>query len=380
MISPKDFVTYLESKNFHFYTGVPCSYFKSVIEFIKDWNRSSYYIAPNEGSALALASGASLSGNPAVVMIQNSGLGNLINPLTSLSMIYELPVLIFVTGRAYGISDEPQHEIMGRTMGKLLDAIGILHWDLPTEGNAFQGILDTGIQEAKKRNVPVVFFVAKGTFGPYASCESQPKSEYSMKRIDAIKEIAQSLCERDLVFSTTGKISRELFSVYDRKNNFYMQGSMGHIGSLALGAALSHPDRSVIVLDGDGAFLMHLGAVSTIGHYQPEHFYHLVLDNEAYETTGNQDTTSSTVDFEMIAKACGYRMTRKVAEVSELRNTLRDFFTQKGPALLHIKVNRIETKDIPRITTRYSAPQISRSFHESVRPTHSAQVGGTLDE
>lgn len=362
MISPDQFITHLEEKGYHFYTGVPCSYFDSVIRTLQSRGKSSYFIAPNEGSALALASGAFLGGQLPVLMIQNSGLGNLINPLTSLSMIYQIPVLIFVSGRAYGIPDEPQHEIIGRTMGKLLDSIGILHWDLPTEEGNLAGSLDQGIGAANQNKSPVVFFVRKNTFTPWPQKTNASQPNYPMTRIDAIRTICEFISKDDLVLSTTGKISRELFLVGDRSGNFYMQGSMGHVSSVALGAALSQPHRRVIVLDGDGAFMMHMGAAPMVGHYKPQKLIHIVLDNESYETTGDQDTISSNVDFEGIAKASGYLEAHNVTEPDQLRQALPKLFKRQGPILLRIKINRTETKSVPRITTKYSAPQIAETF------------------
>jgi len=367
VISPKVFVEYLASKAFRFYTGVPCSYFKNVIRYIEDQHDLSYVMAPNEGSALGLASGAYLGGQPAVVMIQNSGLGNLINPLTSLNAIYQVPVLIFVSGRAYGIADEPQHEIMGKKMTQLLEALDCPYWELPQEENALAGALDKGIEQMMTRKKPVVFLVRQGTFGAYAAAPAS--SAYPMKRIDALAVIRECLGEEDLIFATTGKPSREFFAIGDRPGNFYMQGSMGHIGALALGTALARPDRRIVVVDGDGAFLMHMGIVSSIGHYGPKNLVHLVVDNESYETTGDQNTTSVSTDFEAIAKACGYRAAVCFKEQTSLRQSLPHWLRQDGPVLVRIKVNRQETKDIPRITTRYTAAQIAESFKNFVEKT-----------
>jgi phosphonopyruvate decarboxylase len=302
------------------------------------------------------------------VLIQNSGLGNLINPLTSLNLVYRIPALLFVSGRAYGIPDEPQHEVIGKKMASLLDTLEIPHWDLPSDPQAFQGALDQGIEKMRREKKPVVFFVRRGTFGPYTSQrKGQSSSPYPMKRIEALSIIRESLAEEDLVFITTGKPSRELFAIGDRPGNFYMQGSMGHVASLALGTALVQPHRRVVVIDGDGAFAMHMGAVSTIGHYRPGNLIHLLLDNESYETTGDQDTTSATTDFEGVAKACGYRCLQRVTQAEELRRVLQEFLKREGPALLRIKLNREETRDIPRITTRYQAWEIAESFRQAVQ-------------
>lgn len=365
MIPPKAFLDYLDKKGFRFFTGVPCSYFKSVIHYIEDHDHLSYVIAPNEGSALAIASGAALGGKSAAVMIQNSGLGNMVNPLTSLNAIYHIPVMIFISGRAYGIPDEPQHKIMGSKMALLLDALDIPHWDLPAEEEKFAAELDQGIRYLHQEKKPVVFFVRKSTFEAYPG---KPMSNsYPMKRIDAISMIHEQISPEDLVFVTTGKPSREWFSVGDRQGVFYMQGSMGHIASLALGAALACPQRRIVAIDGDGAFLMHMGVVSAIGHYQPENFVHIVLDNESYESTGNQKTTSATTDFEAVAKAAGYRSVENVADPKALKRTLKSFLVTKGPSLLRVKINSLETKDIPRITARYTSTEITQNFIQNLQ-------------
>lgn len=363
MIAPEDFVSHLDLQGFRFFTGVPCSYFTPVLQSLNNTPRASYLAAANEGAALAAAGGAFLAGQGAVVMIQNSGLGNLINPLTSLSMIYQLPALLFISGRAYGIPDEPQHEIMGRSMGKMLEAIDLPHWDLPQD-ESWRQSLEKGFQVMRERRMPVAFFVRKGTFSPFEGEKKKTDSPYPMKRIDAISILREFLPESAAVFATTGKISREFFAAADRPGNFYMQGSMGHAAALALGYARCNPEKRVVAVDGDGAFLMHMGTASSVGHYAPENYVHIVLDNESYETTGDQDTTASTTDLEGVARAAGYKITAKASNAEELRQRLREYQTAKGPVFLWVKINRLETSGIPRITTQYSSTDITRNFQE----------------
>jgi phosphonopyruvate decarboxylase len=215
------------------------------------------------------------------------------------------------------------------------------------------------LQQTQK---PLALLVKKETFASYKPAEKEDKSGYPMKRIDALGIISQHFQEGDLVFSTTGKLSRELFSINDRPQNFYMQGSMGHIASLAFGTAISQPQRPIWVLDGDGSFLMHLGATSMIGHYCPPNFYHLVLDNEAYESTGNQETTSKTTDIAAIARACGYTTTSTATNREGLASALAQLKHSAGPALLRIKINALETFDIPRISSKHSSQCITANF------------------
>lgn len=361
MISPAEFVNGLKSRGFERFTGIPCSFFQAAINFVIDDRSLRYTIVPNEGAALAVASGAVLAGKPAVVMIQNSGLGNLINPLTSLNMIYKIPVLIFISGRAYGIQDEPQHEIIGRIMGPMLDAMGVKHRDMPGEFLAYEEALDEALSSMNKEKQPFVFFVRKNSLEDYAPKKNAP-SRYPLKRIDAIQIISKALRGREVVVATTGKPSRELFSAADRRQNFYMQGSMGHAASIGLGVALDQPGKKVVILDGDGAVLMHMGILSSIGYYQPKNLCHIVLDNESYESTGDQDTTSRTTDLAAVAEACGYKIAEEAKTESELRSRLKSMLVSQGPSFLRVKINHLPTLGVPRISSKYNSEEIAQNF------------------
>lgn len=370
MISPKEFVDTLTDKGFLHFTGVPCSFFQAAINCVREDSRLSYTIVPNEGSALALAAGAYLAGKPTVLMIQNSGFGNLVNPLTSLNMIYRIPTLVFMSGRAYGVPDEPQHEIIGKTMGPALDALGVRHADMPMTAREFRNALDQAVAYMEKEKQPFFFFVRQGSIDEYGASKKDV-TKYPLKRIDAIRIITEMLGKDECVIATTGKPSRELFSVADRPENFYMQGSMGHAASIGLGVALHRPDKKVVVLDGDGAILMHLGILSTIGHYGPTNFCHIVLDNEAYETTGDQDTTSVSTDLKAVAKAGGYRIVEEAANEKELKEKLKALLSKRGPAFLRVKINRLPTLQIPRISSKHSSEAIATHFKAALsRKTH----------
>ncbi len=364
MISPDDFVSALKKRNYKNFTGVPCSFFQAAINRVIDDRDLRYTIVPNEGSALALASGAAMAGSPTVVMIQNSGFGNLVNPLTSLNMIYKIPVLIFMSGRAYGVKDEPQHEIIGKTMGPVLDAMGVKHRDMPLDAAAFGAALDEAAEWIQKNKLPFFFFVKKDTLEEYG--RTPVASAYPLKRIDAIRIIAKHFKNNEAVIATTGKPSRELFSEADRPRNFYMQGSMGHAASIGLGVALAKPNERVVILDGDGAILMHLGILSTIGHYKPKNLTHIVLDNESYETTGDQDTTSGTTDLKVMAQAAGYKLTLEAQNEAELEASLQKLLTTPGPSFLRVKINHLPTPEIPRISGKYSSEQIADNFREAL--------------
>lgn len=361
MIPAAEFVSSLKEKNLRFFSGVPCSFFQSAINCVIADPELRYVMAPNEGSALAIASGAFLAGHVPVVMIQNSGFGNLINPLTSLNMIYRIPALIFMSGRAYGVEDEPQHEVIGRTMKAMLEAMGVRHLDLPSDTPGFEKALDEALAYVREKRQPFFFLVRKGCVGSH-DAPVTGRSAFPLKRIDAIRIISESFQEADWVIATTGMPSRELFSVKDRVRNFYMQGSMGHAASIALGISLTQPQTRGIILDGDGAVLMHMGTLSSVGHYKPCNFYHLMLDNEAYETTGNQNTTSPTTDFAAIAKACGYLQSLEASDENGLRESLNQLFSSPGPGFLRVKINRLPETGTPRISSKYSSDQITDRF------------------
>lgn len=361
MLKPGGVVEALKNNGFTRFTGVPCSFFQAAINYVLEKPELNYTIAPNEGSALALACGAYLAGKPTVLLIQNSGLGNLVNPLTSLSMIYKIPVLIFMSGRAWGVQDEPQHEVIGRTMGRVLDSLGVRYEEMPDGQAAFEKSLADVKRRLEKDRQPFFYFVRKGTIQEHARAPKRT-SLFPMKRIDALRVLTECLTGKESVIATTGKPSRELFSLADRPGNFYMQGSMGHAPSIGLGLALARPEKKVVVLDGDGALLMHLGVLSSIGHYRPANFHHVVLDNESYETTGDQDTSSATTDFVSVALASGYRRACCVQEADGLRSSFKQMLGASGPSLLRVKINRLPTEKIPRISSKYDSAQIAESF------------------
>ena len=365
MIKPHEFVDTLKRQGFTRFTGVPCSFFQAAINYVLGQPDLRYTIVPNEGSALALASGAFLAGKPTVLLIQNSGFGNLVNPLTSLNMIYKIPVLVFMSGRAYGVKDEPQHEIIGRTMGPMLEALGVAFEEMPQEPAAFEKSLARAKERIEKEKQPYFFFVKKDTIEENGASKA-PAHEFPLKRLDAIRIISEALSGKESVIATTGKPSRELFSLADRPGNFYMQGSMGHATSIGLGIALARPEKKVVVLDGDGALLMHLGVLSSIGHYRPKNFCHIVLDNESYETTGDQDTTSASTDFEGMALSAGYRAACSARDEGSLRRALQKLLAMDGPVFLRVKINRLPTPDIPRISSKYDSPRIAENFRTAL--------------
>ncbi|MFE2324307.1 phosphonopyruvate decarboxylase [Streptomyces sp. NPDC059385] len=339
-VDPGRLVDGLIAAGFGPFTGVPCSFLGPVISHLEDHHPELYTIAANEGEAVAIAAGARLAGRRPVVILQNSGLGNTVNPLTSLCHTLRLPVLLLVTWRGEpGRPDEPQHELMGRITPELLTSMEIRHEPLPTD-EALLGLrLRVAAEHMADTGLPFAFVVPKGAVAPYRGAGAAPApADGLMLRAEAIGEVVKAVGERSLLVATTGKTARELERDWDRPENLYVVGSMGCASSVALGVALHAPDRRVVVLDGDGAALMRLEALATIGRLAPRNLLHVLLDNEAYESTGGQPTGSGRLDFAGVAAACGYRATADVDDAASLRAALRTAAGAAGPALIRVRI------------------------------------------
>lgn len=361
MLSAAQFVQALTREEFAFFTGVPCSFFHSVINQFEQEPSLRYVIAPNEGVALSFASGAHLAGRRAVVLIQNSGFGNLLNPLTSLTMIHRLPILLVVSGRGYGIPDEPQHAIMGKTMTAIFDAIGLRYQEAPQDPAAFESAFPEIAHRMEQERLPFVLIVRKETFEP-ATGQSSPLAAHPLSRQEALRLVMETLDGNAAVIATTGWTSRELLGISDRAENFYLQGAMGHAAAVGLGVALQRPNRNVVILDGDGSLLMHLGVLSSIGSCRPSNLCHIVFDNASYESTGGQSTTSPTTDFCQIALSCGYRAAQEAVTAEEVRERLKTSLNAGGPALLRIRINRLPSAHLPRISRALSPEDLTERF------------------
>lgn len=361
MIAAADFCRILLEQGYDYFTGVPCSFFKGVINVTQEHPEMKYVIAANEGAAVGLAAGAYLAGRQPAIMLQNSGLGNMVNPLTSLSQIYQLPTLLLISGRAYQVADEPQHEIIGACMAELLTTIGIPCEEAATEEAAFAKQLKQVTQNMLAKKMPSALIIKKGTISDHP-LQSARANNYPVSRYEAIRMIAERSDEKTLLVATTGMPARELFAVADRPANLYLMGSLGHAMAVGLSLATERPDFKVVVIDGDGSVIMHMGSLSMIGYYKPKNFIHVVLDNEAYESTGNQDTTSVNTEFTEVAQACDYRQVVRCEAAAHFAAAFQSALQGPGPHLIHMKVNRRPQQGIPRITTRHSAPEIARNF------------------
>lgn len=351
-----DFYRELKAHGINFFTGVPDSLLAGLCAVINTAENSEHHIvAANEGNALALAAGHFLAtGKPGLVYMQNSGLGNMVNPLLSLmdEAVYGLPALILIGWRgAPGVKDEPQHVKQGQVTLPLLETMGLAYEVLPTDDDGIKQSLAKAFAYMSEKNLPFALVVPKGTFTGTA----KPATEAcdGMSREDAIKQIAAKFDAEGLIVSTTGMISRELFEYRaatggDHARDFLTVGSMGHSSSIALGLALSTP-KQVLCMEGDGAVLMHMGAMAVSGGaHGPANFHHIVLNNGAHDSVGGLPTVAEKIDFGAVAKACGYKVLGTVDNPADLVKALDGL--KNGPTFLEVKVKCGARADLGRPT------------------------------
>ncbi|ANP48596.1 phosphonopyruvate decarboxylase [Streptomyces griseochromogenes] len=379
------FLAGLEAIGVSLVSGVPCSYFKEPIRRLEQHPRIRYVPAVNEGSALAIAAGARLTGETAAVVAQNSGFGNLVNPLTSLALPYRIPLLVFVSMRGWPTADagEPQHHWMGKVVPPWLESLEVPYWWLTTDGPSPDAVVKeagTVLESGRTAFVLVGKGALKDAGAAPAPDPAAPRA--SVPDRDDLVDAVLAEVREERILSTTGYLSRTLYNRGDRPGNFYMQGSMGHVAGLALGAALARPEERFVVLDGDGSALMHLGSLATVGHFTPANLVHVVFDNQAYDSTGGQPTTSATTDFAAVARACGYRQVRRVGTAAGLRPALRALLDAPGPGLLAVdgKVGGAPCErasnslSVAGIATRFAAQHRSAGAHGGASGGHREQT------
>lgn len=330
MIAAASFIAAARERGFRLYSGVPCSYLTPFIDHAIGAAGLRYVAAANEGDAVAIAAGSALGGAPAVAMFQNSGLGNAVSPLTSLTHTFRIPVLLIVTwrGEPGGAADEPQHELMGRITPQMLGLMDIPWAHFPATDAGIAPALDQALAHLRSESRPYALVMHKGSVAeakrataPAAarrapvSAAPPPAARHTRREmLTAIRDATG----QDILIATTGYTGRELYALGDSPNQLYMVGSMGCAASLALGLALAAPTRRIIAIDGDGAVLMRLGALPTIGGERPANLVHVLLDNGLHESTGGQATASPTVDFCALAAASGYPSVAVAADPAAL--------------------------------------------------------------
>jgi len=357
MINSQDFYNCLKGKGIDFFSGVPDSLLKDFCAYVTDNTpKEKHIIAANEGNAIALAAGHHLAtGKFGLVYMQNSGQGNAVNPLTSLAdaNVYSIPMLLLIGWRGEpGVNEEPQHKKMGKITLRLLDTLGIPY---STLDDNFENKITEAIDYIEKNKSPYAIVARKGSFCEY-ELKNKKEKNYSLTREEAIKTIVPLLNDNDVIVSTTGMASRELFELREQRKeghekDFLTVGSMGHSSSIALGIALERPERNVYVFDGDGALIMHMGALAIIAQLKPKNFKHIVFNNYAHDSVGGQPTAALNINIPNLAKSNGYKaaFTAKTkAEIKDIMNKLKKI---DGPALLEIKVNKGARMDLGRPTT-----------------------------
>lgn len=344
-----------------FYTGVPDSQLKALCNYLMDKYGISpehHMIAANEGNCTALAAGYHLAtGKVPVVYMQNSGEGNIINPVASLlnDKVYAIPVIFVVGWRGEpGVHDEPQHIYQGEVTLKLLEDMDIKAFvvdkdttedELRAKMEEYKAILASGKD--------VAFVIKKGALTDAPSVKYS--NDNKMLREEIIRHIVEVSGE-DPIVSTTGKASRELFEIrtangQDHKYDFLTVGSMGHSSSIALGVALNKKDTRIWCIDGDGALLMHMGAMAVIGSNKPANLIHVVINNGAHETVGGMPTVASNINVVEIAKACGYPKAVSVSTYEELDAELKAAKAGNELTLIEVKCSIGAREDLGRPTT-----------------------------
>jgi phosphonopyruvate decarboxylase len=360
MLDPREFVECLRENAVDFFTGVPDSLLKELCACIAQTSQpSQHIIGANEGGCIGLAIGYHLAtGNIPLVYLQNSGLGNVINPLLSLADedIYSIPMLIVVGWRGEpGVPDEPQHKKQGRVMLSMLDAMEIPYSVVGPELNRADTILKDTVIRAQNTSGPVALIVKKGTFKPFVGPQVEHPT-FALSREAAIQQVIDLLEEDDVLISTTGMVSREVFECRTKRGSghqrdFLTVGGMGHASQIALGIALQKHERRVFCLDGDGSLLMHMGALSINGSLKPANFTHIILNNGAHDSVGGQPTVGLNIDVLGMARAAGYTDVFLAETMQELHSTLLELKKLVGPRLLEIRVRRGARKDLGRPTT-----------------------------
>ena len=364
MIEAKEFVEAAKELGFSCYTGVPCSFLTPFINYVINDGTLEYISSANEGDALATAAGAAIGGQRSIVMMQNSGLGNAVSPITSLSYVFRIPFLIITTHRGQpGVKDEPQHELMGQITKELFDIMRV-PWEIfPNKPEDILPALKRADKYMLKEKRPYAFIMEKGTVAPHKLNKNpvknitQRKTELHSRHLHdvtpvdrntALRRIIEHSPEKEsLIIATTGFTGRELYAINDRSNQIYMVGSMGCASSLGLGVALARPDLKVVIIDGDGAGLMRMGNFATIGSYANNNLIHILLDNEVHDSTGAQATVAGNINFAKIAEASGYSVSLTGNQI-DLIDELFALQGYDGPVFGHLKISSGTIENLPR--------------------------------
>lgn len=357
MINCMEYTYFLDKLGINLYVGVPDSIIKHFLLYLsKHKNSRQYIVAANEGTAVSIAAGHYLAtGMISMVYMQNSGLGNALDPLTSLvnKEVYGIPMLLLIGWRGMANEeDEPQHIKMGKTTLPLLEALKINYEIHPYNLLESRPVIERAVDYVLTRQTQYALVVRPGTYEAYIfSYKDSHRNQIT--REEAIREIILNLKESEIVVATTGKTSRELFEQretigHPHDTDFLNIGAMGHASSIALGIAIAKPERRVYCLDGDGSFLMHMGAAAAIGTLKPRNYTHIVVNNRSHDSTGGQPTAGQHIDIPVVAKACGYSSSVSVERTKDIADAMRNAKDVVGPALIEILARPNSGLDLKR--------------------------------
>jgi phosphonopyruvate decarboxylase len=366
MITAAEFLDRCHARGIGFITGTPCSYLKPLINAAIDDTRFLFRDAVNEGDAVAMAAGAVLAGARPLVMFQNSGLGNAVNALTSLCHPFRVPVLLVVTHRAEpgGDPDEPQHEQMGRITTALLETMEIPWLRFPERSEDVAPTLERALASMSGTGRPFALVMRKDAVAAQSLRTHAPDTPAAGRsftfdeklmlrpsarasRTAALQAIRDARHAKEVLVATTGYTGRELYALGDDPWNIYLVGSMGSASAFGLGLALQARGRPVTVIEGDGAVLMRMGNLATLGAYAPPSLRHIVLDNEAHDSTGGQGTVSRGVAFAAVAQACGFQRVISTDDLAEFARALAEP-RGSGPAFVHFRIRTGAPDKLPR--------------------------------
>ena len=347
----------LEKMGIDTIAGVPDSTLKQFCDGVQTYQGGlKHYVTANEGAAVGLAIGSFLaSGRPACVYMQNSGIGNAVNPLASLANgdVYGVPMLFIVGWRGEpGVKDEPQHVFQGKITRELFETLAVPYSVIDRDTTDEE--MDAILREADKtlaQGDQFAVIVKKGTFEKAEPFTWVNGNE--MRREEVLGHMLRVLPRDTVIVSTTGKISRELYeqsnAIYGNHENIFMTvGGMGHASMIALGIAEKKPDKRIVCIDGDGAALMHMGALPFIAARAPENFFHIVINNQAHESVGAMPTGCQQAEFARIAKTAGYRAADKLNTIEEIDRIGKRVAAEQGPILWEIPVSLEVRADLGR--------------------------------
>jgi phosphonopyruvate decarboxylase len=356
MLSCEDFYNLCAKFDLTFFSGVPDSTFKSWMSFLykNHGKRLTNITTVNECEAVAVCTGYHLStGKIGVLYMQNSGLGKTVNPLTSLcdQNVYSIPMLLMIGLRGEpGVKDAHQHHRMGPITTRLLDLLGIPYEIITSDVRHLENTLKKAKDYMEKNKSSFALIVRRNIFEKKDD-DGVSDLKYPLRE-EAIKTILSVFDGNEVIISTTGKTSRELYENRidkdNRSHDFYNVGAMGCAQSIALGIALEKKNKEIFVFDGDGSVLMQMGALATIGHQCPENYYHIIFDNQSHDSTGGQPTCSDSVDFEKVALACGYKKSYLVDNTDLLAESIIKMKKEKGPVLIVVKIKKGSRSDLGR--------------------------------